>query len=116
MDTLLQDIRCALRVLLRARGFATVAVLTFALGIGANTAVMGALRGVFLRPLPYPHPDRLIHVWATWPGGAGNFSFLDYRALLDEARALDAIAAYDLSSVGATSPPPTTTTPRWWRS
>src|SRR5262245_26506432 len=95
MERLLQDVRFATRVLRRSPGFALVAVLTLALGIGANTAVMGALRAVFLRPLPYPQPQRLLHVWATWPGGAGNFSFPDYRAMLEESHSFDGVAAYE---------------------
>jgi predicted permease len=95
VETLLQDARYAFRMQARNPGFALVAVLTLALGIGANTAVMGALRAVFLRPLPYPHADRLLHLWATWPGGAGNFSYPDYQALVAQSRSLESVAAYE---------------------
>ncbi len=63
MDRLLSDVRFTLRALARRPGFALVAVLTLAVGIGANTAVYSIAEAVLLRPLPFREPDRLVLVW-----------------------------------------------------
>ena len=95
MNGLLQDLRYALRGMRQRPGFALVAVLTLALGIGANTAIFSIANGVLLRPLPYAEPDRLVMVWghrAQEP--LAELSAPEYWDLRERSRALASVAAF----------------------
>jgi putative ABC transport system permease protein len=103
IDTLRQDVRYALRLWARRPAFAVVAILTLAIGIGANTAMFSIVNAVLLRPLPYAHADRLVSIWgrtASYPRGL--LSYKEYEEIRSQSRALDAIGLYLGQSVNLT--------------
>ena len=113
MTTLLQDVRYGVRLLLRTPGFSLVAIVTLALGIGANTAIFSVVHALLLRPLPYPAAGRLVMVfqdfsargeradeWAT-PG-----NYVDWRADKKLFRDLAAVSGWQPALTGVGQPEP----------
>ena len=101
LDSLPQDLRFALRMLRKNPGFTAVAVLTLALGIGANTAVFSIVYGVLLKPLPFPDSDRLVMISLQGRGvDRGPMGTADFLALAERQRAFTHVAAYTPSTLG----------------
>ena len=102
MQTLWQDLRYGARMLLKQPGFTLIAVLTLALGIGANTAIFSVVKGVLLRPLPYAEPQQLVRLFETVERSAmggdrmevAPANFLDWRA---QTQSFSGLAAYGLT-------------------
>ena len=104
MGTLLKDLRYGLRVLLKSPGFTTVAVLTLALGIGANAAMFSLVNGVLLRGLPFPEPDRLVIVYTAspqFPHMSSSYpNYLDWAARSKSFSAMSAFRTRQLQPDG----------------
>ena len=95
MDTLWQDVRYGFRMLLKSRGVTLVAVLTLALGIGANTAIFSVIDSVLLRPLPYPDADRVVWVSRVQPPiTRGPISQPDYFVWQAEQKVFSSMGAF----------------------
>jgi putative ABC transport system permease protein len=95
LDRLKQDIFYATRVLRKNSGFTATAVLSLALGIGANTAIFSIVNAVLLQPLPYRQPDQLVMLWEQDRKGGDNFvSPADFRDWREQNRSFDRVAAF----------------------
>ena len=108
MWVLIQDLRYGLRVLGKNPGFAAVAVITLALGIGANTAIFSVVNGVLLQPLPYPHPDRIMRLSESSPDfrtmAVSYPNFVDWKAQNRSFAGLAAFRREDYDVTGGGQP------------
>ena len=111
MDVFSQDLRYALRMLLKKPGFTAIAVLTLALGIGANTAIFSVVDAVLLRSLPYPNADRLVMLWSTMQAQGvptSGSAMPDYREWRDQSQSFEGLAGFyygDFNLSGANREP-----------
>ncbi|MCI0391389.1 MAG: ABC transporter permease [Acidobacteria bacterium] len=100
MQTMWQDLRYGARTLLKNPGFALIAVITLALGIGANAAIFSVINSVLLRPLPYPQPERLVWIWGTNPSAdikqetASLPDFVDWKTQNQSFAAMGGLANF----------------------
>jgi putative ABC transport system permease protein len=108
VEGLWQDLRYGVRMLVKSPGFTLTAVLTLALGIGANTAIFSFVNAVLLKPLPYPDPERIVSVWEKRPDGGNNYistlNFLDWERQNRCFQFLSAIAPDTVTLTGSDSP------------
>ena len=105
MNTLLQDLRYGARILLKQPGFTLVAVVTLALGIGANTAIFSLVNSILLQPLPFREPDRLVRLIQSSPKlglptwGVSQADFVAYR---DQNRSFESVALFNTAGINLT--------------
>ena len=111
METLLADLRYALRTGRRNIGFTAIALAALALGIGANTAIFTVVNAVLLQPLPYPQPDRIMKLGRRFRTGVGNSNSIPKYMAWRQNEVFDALALYDFGAlamnVGSGNPPQT---------
>src|SRR5262249_16171614 len=108
LASLSQDIRYGIRVLAKSPGFSLIAVLTLALGIGANTAIFSVVNGVLLNPLPYPEPNQLVSLFEEIPnfknGSISYPNFIDWRRMNTTFTAMAAYRSTGFSLSGNGEP------------
>src|SRR6266545_6806166 len=103
MQTLLQDLKCGVRMLLKKPVFSLIAVITLALGIGANTAIFSVVNAVLLRTLPYFHANQLVAVSSTSSSGdRDGISVPEVQDYQTQMRSLEDLAGFQSQSVNVT--------------
>ncbi len=121
VETLWQDLRFGLRMLRKSPGFSAAAVLTIALGIGANSAIFGLVDSAFLRGLPFSEPERLVHIWTVeTDGDVHTPTPAEYQAVRQDSKSFEQIAAagwaeyfYDADGSISQDLPGFLVTPNW---
>ena len=97
MDTFLSDVRYAIRNLLKRPGFTLIAVITLALGIGANTTIFSAINALLIKPLPFPELDRVVTIWDRFPSQGvqhNEVTMANYLDLRAQSQSFDQLALY----------------------
>lgn len=95
METFLHDLRFGVRMLAKSPGFSTIAILTLALGIGANTAIFSVVNGVLLSPLPFPHPQQIVSLFTEMPNFKnGSISYPNFEDWRRNNRTFSTMAVY----------------------
>jgi predicted permease len=110
VESVIADLRFALRRLRKSVGFAVTVLLTLAIGIGANTAVFSVVNRVLLKPLPYPDSDRLVALWFNAPGAGGLANFISglqlsssmYFTFSDHNKSFDAVGVWTMGTSNVT--------------
>ncbi|HJQ69094.1 MAG TPA: ABC transporter permease [Blastocatellia bacterium] len=102
MDTLFQDLKYGVRMLVKSPGFTLIAVLALTLGIGASTAIFSVIYAVLLRPLPYQDPDQLVMLWETTPQMDTSVAYPNFIDLRDNQTTLEQFAAFRRDSFNLT--------------
>src|SRR5215472_9035482 len=93
--TFVADLRFASRQLRRNPSFTAISVVTLGLGIGASTAIFSAINPILFKPLPYPHPGRILMLWNTWQGGRSEIAFGTYLELSQRSHSFESTAIFE---------------------
>jgi putative ABC transport system permease protein len=106
MNSVIQDVRYGLKLLFKDRGLTAVAVVSLALGIGANTIIFSVSNAFLFRPLPVENPDRLVSLYSTLEGSSryGSMSYPTYVDVRDRNSIFTGLAAYAWVPLGVRAP------------